>query len=193
MMFSSFTRAGHIASAITGGLVVAVAAAAVGVGIADNRSAATPLAGIYMGKVKGAKQGEFKGEVVSKGREGWFRAVDFNYEVDSPRDAATGQASSRRANKPIRIRCDVGDASPKFFNAINAGEVFPEIEFRIVTPLASGAETDLITIRLTSATLASVRLATDETGGRPSVHLELEFNYSGIDITSAGGARSGSK
>lgn len=185
----------HALSAAAGALVVILAGAAVGVGLsAESQPAGGGVHLVYMSKVKAQKQGDIKGEVNQKGREGWFRATRFDYEVKSPRDAATGQASGKRQQRPISISRDVSEATPQFFQALVTNETFPEIEFRFfgAGPVggagsAAGVETQRLTIRLVDASLSNVSYQLVEKDNRPQLIESLEFVFGRIEISTPGG------
>lgn len=180
----------HIFAAVSGALVVVLAAVAVGVGYSE-RGGLGEVTGIYMSKVTAEKQGSLKGGSVQKGREGWFNADSLDYEITSPRDAATGQATNKRQHKPVRVRRDITDASAQFAQALANNEVFPEIEFRVFRAssgadksAAASVERECLIVKLTNASLASYHVLTEQTDRGPRLLEELEFVYQKMDITS---------
>src|SRR4051812_27559562 len=46
--------------------------------------------------LKSKKQGDIKGSVTQKGREGAIAVHSFHHHIQSPRDAASGQATGKR-------------------------------------------------------------------------------------------------
>ena len=59
-------------------------------------------------RVVGTRQGEIKGSVTQKGREGRIAVIAVSHELLSPRDAATGQATGKRQHKPFVITKELG-------------------------------------------------------------------------------------
>jgi type VI secretion system secreted protein Hcp len=62
--------------------------------------------------LQGQKQGEIKGGVTQKGREGWIALLAFDYGIETPFDAASGRPSGKRQHKPVVIRKEIDEASP---------------------------------------------------------------------------------
>ena len=120
---------------------------------------------MYM-TVRGTKQGTFKGEGSSRAK-GKIPLVSFQLEVDSPRDAATGQASGKRQFKPVVVRKEIGASSPQFLQAVATNEVLVTVEIEFLASNADGEETVDYTVELTNATVSRVSQSVDtaETGG----------------------------
>jgi type VI secretion system secreted protein Hcp len=117
-----------------------------------------------MVSVKGAKQGQFKGES-PRGAKDKIDAIGFTFEIGSPRDAATGQASGKRQYKPLQITKQLGAASPQFFQALTTNEVLQSVTLEFTKTNANGEEIVFYTIKLTNATIASIRQHTDNDAG----------------------------
>jgi type VI secretion system secreted protein Hcp len=58
-----------------------------------------------------------------------IRCLNFSYNVVSPRDAATGQASGKRQHKPITIVKEWDAASPLLMKALVANEEIRAVKF----------------------------------------------------------------
>ncbi len=116
--------------------------------------------------VKGAKQGQFRGEAPQQNLKDKMVGLKFVYEVTSPRDVATGQASGKRQHKPLNITKEWGAASPQLFQALVTNEVLPEvfIDFVGVDP-KTGQEVLTHRIRLNNATIANILYRMDEGAG----------------------------
>ena len=69
-------------------------------------------------QLKGEKQGDIKGSVTQKGRAGKIMVIAFNHEVQSPRDAGTGQATGKRIHKPFVITKEIDKSSPLLYAAL---------------------------------------------------------------------------
>ncbi len=109
---------------------------------------AIPAAAAYEAYVvvQGLKQGQHKGEVLqhAAGRQ---PALEFTYAAQSPRDAATGQASGKRQYKPVTIVKEWGALSPGLgsgeinCNAIMIAATLPDgrrVDGRPVVPVRPG-------------------------------------------------------
>ena len=158
----------------------------------------------YYLKIEGAKQGKFKGEATRAGQPDWIRGCKFSYQaasprdvatrqasgkrdmatgqasgqVVSPRDVATGQASGKRQHGSIVIVKEWGAASPQIAQAMNAGEVLTSVEMEFVRPGADGADVVYKTLKLTNATIASVRRLPG--GNGPGLE-EVSFTFQKIE------------
>ena len=122
--------------------------------------------------IKGKTQGAFKAETTQGQAKNKIAGLSFSYEVKSPRDAATGNASGKRQHSPVRIVKAVGAASPQIFQALVNNEVLTEVTFEFTKTNSNGEEYVYYQIKLTNASVASVRLFTKE------------------DLSSAGGSSS---
>jgi len=112
-------------------------------------------------KITGAKQGAFKSEVTGRageiGKLGQIQGFGFQFELKSPRDAATGQASGKRQYLPITFTKEWGAASPQLLQALSTNEILTSVEFDFVRPNALGEQTVYYTIKLTNATVSALR------------------------------------
>lgn len=131
--------------------------------------------------VKGAKQGQFKGESTNARRKDkWIRILSFLYEVTSPRDLASGQASGKRQHKPIEIIKEWGASSPQLLSALANNEVLELVEFEFEKVGADGVESTYQTVTLTNASVSDVRQFSPELclcqgeGAKDSEYRELE-------------------
>ena len=111
----------------------------------------------------GAKQGQFKGEGTGKSHKGKIPAVGFLYEVKSPRDIATGQASGKRQHNPVRITKEWGASSPQIFQALVTNEVLKSVLCEFVRADPKGQEEVYYTIKLTNASVSDLKQYLDET------------------------------
>src|SRR6266850_1978560 len=89
--------------------------------------------------IKGKTQGAFKAETTQGSAKNKIAGLSFSYEVKSPRDAATGNASGKRQHSPVRIVKAVGAASPQIFQALVNNEVLTEVTFEFTKTNAIGA------------------------------------------------------
>jgi type VI secretion system secreted protein Hcp len=81
----------------------------------------------YM-SVKGARQGQFKGEALQQQRKDkWIPVLALNMSLKSPHDAATGQPSGKRQYEPVAIVKEWGAASPQGLTACATNENLTEL------------------------------------------------------------------
>jgi type VI secretion system secreted protein Hcp len=142
-------------------------------------------------KLKGQKQGEIKGSVTQKGREGTILVFAVDHSIISPRDTASGQATGKRMHKPFKITKEVDKASVPLYSALVANENIPQWELNFwrqkTTGRSSGVEVQYFTIKLTNARVYSVHLVKPNTKD-PTLHTlpdyeEVEFTYQKIEWT----------
>ena len=129
---------------------------------------------------KGSKQGEIKGGLTQKGREGAMQCVQFEAEASTPTDLATGHATGRRQHKPIRCVKKLDSASVPLLNALIRGEVLTDVMFKVFATDRAGREAPVYTVALKNASVASVKqsLASDGT-----VLEEVTFVFTSITYT----------
>jgi type VI secretion system secreted protein Hcp len=124
-------------------------------------------------KVKGKKQGQFKGEgIQTAAQQNWIPVLSFSQEVQSPRDIATGQPSGKRQWYPVKIVKEWGASSPQALQACSTNEVLTEVDVEFIKVKDDGTEYTYQTVTLTNASLASVRRFTGNstTGESSSRH-----------------------
>jgi type VI secretion system secreted protein Hcp len=140
----------------------------------------------YM-SIEGTKQGKFKGESTRKGSffENKVPGLRFQYEVTSPRVAATGQASGKRQHGAIVITKEWGAATPQIFQALVTNEVIKSVVIEFYHTDPNGQPYLFQTIRLTNATISNIKQYTGVVDSSTSTH-ELEdvsFTFQRIEIT----------
>jgi type VI secretion system secreted protein Hcp len=112
-------------------------------------------------KLKGQKQGDIKGSVTQKGREGKIMVIAVSHEIVSPRDAASGLPTGKRMHKPYVITKELDKSSPLLYNALVNNENISDWELQFWTPqlaaaTGTGQEKQHYTVKLTNANLASI-------------------------------------
>src|SRR4051812_11382663 len=112
-------------------------------------------------KLKGQKQGDIKGSVTQKGREGKIMVIAVQHEIVSPRDAASGLPTGKRQHKPFIITKELDKSTPLLQSALSNNENIPEWELQFWKPQNSamagvGAEFQNYTVKLTNANIASI-------------------------------------
>src|SRR5262245_49473173 len=108
--------------------------------------------------IVGRKQGKFHGEGTASGQfADKIRGLAFHSEVAAPRDSATGQASGKRQYSPVTFVKEWGASSPQFLKAAVENEILNSALFEFVAVDKSGQETIYQTVKLTNATVASIK------------------------------------
>lgn len=129
-------------------------------------------------KIKGARQGQFKGEGVQMTgpRAGLIPLVRFASGATAARDVSSGMATGKRQWQPIRITKQWGAASPQLLQALTTNEQLPSVVFEFFRPDKAGKEQLHYRITLQNAFVSSISSSLDLTGpaGAPYAGHELE-------------------
>jgi type VI secretion system secreted protein Hcp len=137
--------------------------------------------------VVGTKQGEIRGSVTQKGREGRIAVIAVSHEIISPRDAESGMATGKRQHKPLAITKEVDRASTGLRSMLISNEETKEWELQFFRPSPTGAETQYLTIRLTAASIASTDMVMpnnkDPNLTKLETYEEVTFVYQRIEWT----------
>ena len=143
-------------------------------------------------RITGRKQGEISGSVDSTGRENSILVHShFSHEIVSPRDPArSGLPTGSRQHRPILILVEID----KIFSALCCGRLFVTNETLIalgtgaageVAENADDAENEIYSIRLTDASIASIRESMidneDPAGAQLPPRQEITFTYQKIE------------
>jgi type VI secretion system secreted protein Hcp len=148
----------------------------------------------YM-QLKGQKQGDIKGSVIQKGREGLIAVLSVNHEIISPRDPASGLPTGKRMHKPFTVRIGLDQSAPLLYNALTQNENLSNATFkfymnRLGAISGVGTESNLFNIVLTNASIASIRLVSEDDAKAPgtalqktNAQLEVSFTYQKIAWT----------
>ena len=141
-------------------------------------------------KLAGVKQGEIRGSVTQKGREGKIAVIAVSHEIVSPRDATTGQATGKRQHRPLLITKELDRSSVPLRQMLIGNEPAKDWELQLYRPI-SGTETLYLTIRLTDAAIASIEMQMpnnrDVALTNRETFEEIAFVYSKIEWTWADG------
>lgn len=141
----------------------------------------------YM-KIDGVKQGPFKGEGIRNGSSQWIPIVAIEHAIESPRDAASGQASGKRQHKPIKITKETDASSPQLARAAAGREALREVVIEFVRRGPKGQEEVYQTVTLTNAVLSSIERRRGGAAGKDTHELEdVSFTYQKIEVTNAHG------
>ncbi len=143
-------------------------------------------------KLKGQKSGQIKGSVIQKGRENLIEVNAYSHEIASPRDAASGLPTGRRMHKPFVITKELDKSSPILYNVMVTNETLTEFELKFFAAnlgsrVNAGAEVNHYTIKLTNASIASIRSVmrnnNDAELAKFPVEEEISFTYQKIEWT----------
>ncbi len=107
-------------------------------------------------RLKGQTQGEIKGSVTQKGREGKIMVIAVSHEIMSPRDPASGLPTGKRMHKPFVITKELDKSSPLLYNVLVNNENVSEWELQFWQPSATGVEFQHYTVKLINANIASI-------------------------------------
>ncbi|HLP40827.1 MAG TPA: type VI secretion system tube protein TssD [Fibrobacteria bacterium] len=143
--------------------------------------------------LKGQKQGDIKGSVTQKGREGKIMVIAVSHEVISPRDPASGLPTGKRQHKPFVITKELDKSTPLLMNALVNNENIPTWELQFWTPQVGGAaggagtEKQHYTVKLTNANIASINFRSLNNKNpeltRYAEYEEVAFTYQKIEWT----------
>lgn len=147
--------------------------------------------------ITGAHTGPFKGESQNAKQKGKIDGLGFSYEVTTPRDAATGQATGKRKHGPVTIIKAVGAASPQIFNAMVTNETLTTVLCEFLQTSPQGLESVVYTVKLTDAAVSGINQTLDafSPAGQPLHGVEYEavsFVFRKIEVASVPGGTSAS-
>ncbi|HNW54098.1 MAG TPA: type VI secretion system tube protein TssD [Bacteroidales bacterium] len=140
-------------------------------------------------KLKGQKQGEIKGSVTQKGREGKIMVIAASHQVMIPHDEATGMSTGRRMHKPFVITKELDKSSPLLYNMLVNNENIVEWELQFWTPnlrssAGGGTEKQHYTVKLVNARIVDIsfRMLNNKNPEltRYAEYEEVAFNYEKI-------------
>lgn len=107
-------------------------------------------------KLKGQKQGDIKGDVTQKGREGKILVMAFDHEVQTPRDPASGLPTGKRMHRPFTITKEIDKSSPLLYSALVNNENLTVWELQCFAAESSGVEVNTYTVTLTNARIVDI-------------------------------------
>lgn len=143
-------------------------------------------------RLKGQKQGEIKGSVTQKGREGRIMVIAVSHEIVSPRDSASGLPTGKRQHKPFVITKEIDKSSPLLYNALVNNENITVWELRFFAPQlqsvgGAGTEVNNYTVKLTNANIMDIKSVMlnnkNPELARYAVYEEIAFTYQKIEWT----------
>ncbi|HLW54958.1 MAG TPA: type VI secretion system tube protein TssD [Candidatus Angelobacter sp.] len=140
--------------------------------------------------IRGQTQGQFAGTAGPRPEPG-IVCTQFLMAINSPRDAASGMPSGKRLYSPITITKAWDAASPQIMKAASSNESLPLVEFQFSRANSSGGEAVFETIRLTNATITTVKryIGFPDAGepSNPRPQEDVAFTFQKIEINNSEG------
>ncbi|ESQ76729.1 type VI secretion system tube protein TssD [Asticcacaulis sp. AC402] len=132
-------------------------------------------------QIKGSKQGEIKGDVTAKGKEGLNTVIAFDYSAPG--------ASTRRFQPPVTFTLRWSKATPMLVNAAVNGEVLSQFKYTNWSTLPSGIVGHTATLEFSGAKITSVNIH-DRTGDSDAVEpvVDITISYQKMTITHVEGS-----
>jgi type VI secretion system secreted protein Hcp len=152
------SRARLLALALAAAVLALVAGQVAGRRADNNASAA--VGGVHMTMtVTGHKTGLFKGDDItrSKATAGSITVIAYQYELVSPRDPASGQATGKRIHKPVTITHEMGGSSPEFLGAAATNETLDSVVINFFRTDRSGKDVNYYRVKLTNGSVSDVK------------------------------------
>jgi type VI secretion system secreted protein Hcp len=106
---------------------------------------------------KSSRLGAIKSEGTGKTSKDQFAALSLDYELRTPRDASTGQASGKRQHSPVSIVKEWGAASPQLFQALVNNEVLETVDIDCYGVVEGGKNGLVHKLKLTNAFVCSIQ------------------------------------
>jgi|GEM_PF-1364908 len=142
-------------------LLLAIVAWQLGVVRGDAPTAHAALGVTITMKVTGQTQGVFKGDDNATGKNiGLLSVSGYQFDVTSPRDPSTGEATGKRSYKPIVVTHLVGGSTPQFLSAAARNETLKTVVINFYRTDRRGVNVNFLRVTLTNAGLSEVHIAT---------------------------------
>ena len=149
-------RARTLALLLAAAVVAALAFAAVAPRSTATNAGAAAAGVVHIEmKITGQKTGAFKGDSTQKGHEDQILVSSYFFQLDSPRDAATGQASGKRQYKPLTITKQLNGSSPQLLQASATNENLTSVVINFYRTDRTGREVNYYRVTLTDAAISS--------------------------------------
>ena len=137
--------------------------------------------------LKGQKQGDIKGSVTQKGREGAIAVIAAQHEIFTPHDAASGLPTGKRMHKPYSVTKELDRSSPLLHQAMADNENITVWKLQFFAPGINGIEKQNYTVELFNASIADIRFVMPNNKHADLMSLnnyeEIEFTYQKIQWT----------
>lgn len=130
--------------------------------------------------------GNRQGVLAGDGPEGSSVTESTSYNVKSPRDVATGQASGKRQHGAVTITKPLDRSSPQYFQALVTNETLTSCVLTYYRPAGDGTLQEIYRITLTDASVSDVTLTKGDTrlaGEGPLAEYEsISFTFRKIEM-----------
>ncbi len=137
--------------------------------------------------LKGQQQGDIKGSVTQKGREGTIAIIAAKHEIFMPRDVASGLSIGKRMHRPYTITKELDRSSPLLHQAMANNENITLWKLEFFAAGINGIEKQNYTVELTNAGIAAIRFIMPNNKHADLMSLnsyeEIEFTYQKIQWT----------
>ena len=134
--------------------------------------------------LSGSRQGNIRGSVTQKGREGKIMVIAADHTFYSPVDQMSGQISGRRVHMPLVITKEVDRSSPLLRMALANNEIMKDFRLEFWEPSPTGMEKQYFTIQLINAAISSIKFVMPNTRDPETMRLkeyeEIQFTYQRI-------------
>ncbi len=88
---------------------------------------------------------------------GLITVTGYQFDIVSPRDSATGQASGKRQFKPVVVTHVMGGSSPQFLTAAATNETLTSVVINFFRTNREDGSVNYYRVTLTDATVSEVR------------------------------------
>jgi len=138
-------------------------------------------------RLKGQKQGEIKGSVTQKGREGRIMVIAVNHGLLSPRNAASGLPTGKHQHRQFVITKELDKSSPLLYTMLVTNENLVDWDLQFWQTAATGTEVNHYTVKLTNANITSIEFRMPNNKDPQVMKLaeyeEVAFTYQKIQWT----------
>ncbi|HTN82274.1 MAG TPA: type VI secretion system tube protein TssD [Sorangium sp.] len=135
-------------------------------------------------RIVGTRQGEVRGSVTQKGREGTILVTGVFHSLVGPRDPVTGRPTGKRMHKPFVITKDLDRSTPLLLSILSHNENIDRWELQFYRSMATGVERPVFTVQLTNANISSIHFhmlnVRNRTHARMPEQEEVAFTYQRI-------------
>ena len=138
-------------------------------------------------RLKGQKQGEIKGSVTQKGREGRIMVIAVNHGLLSPRNAASGLPTGKHQHRQFVITKELDKSSPLLYTMLVTNENLVDWDLQFWQTAVTGTEVNHYTVKLTNANITSIEFRMPNNKDPQVMKLaeyeEVAFTYQKIQWT----------
>jgi type VI secretion system secreted protein Hcp len=141
--------------------------------------------------IRGSKQGILKGQSTSASHPNEITGFRYLFQLSAPTNASSGMASGKHQYSPITFTKVFDASSPQIIQAASSNEILSLVEFDFVHPSPDGKDSVYQTIKLTNATISSVKeyMGFPDAGEQPDPRQleDVAFTFQKIEISNVEG------